>query len=150
MFVKVILKADVKGTGKKGQTVEVSDGYARNYLLPRGLAVQASPGALRSIEAERRAQAEKQERRIAELRALRDRLEGQTIRLPAKCGEAGRLFGSVTSKDVAEAISKHIGKEFNRKLVDLDAPIKTLGVHRVALKFGHDIHGTVNIEVVPE
>ncbi len=148
--MKVILKADVKGTGKKGETVEVADGYARNYLIPRGLAVAASEGALRSIEAERRAQKAKKERQIAELTALRDQLEGQTIQLPAKSGEAGRLFGSITNKDVAEAISRHIGKPFDRKLVDLSTPIKTLGVHSVTLRFGHNITGKVNVEIVPE
>lgn len=148
--MKVILKADVKGTGKKGQTVEVADGYARNYLIPRGLAVAASEGALRSIEAERKAQKAKLERQIAELTALRDELDGQTIQLPAKCGEAGRLFGSVTNKDVADAIARHIGKPFDRKLVDLSAPIKTLGVHSVTLRFGHNITGKVNVEIVPE
>ncbi len=148
--MKVILKADVKGTGKKGETVEVADGYARNYLIPRGLAVAASEGALRSIEAERRAQKAKKERQIAELTALRDQLEGQTIQLPAKSGEAGRLFGSITNKDVAEAISRHIGKPFDRKMVDLSTPIKTLGVHSVTLRFGHNITGKVNVEIVPE
>lgn len=148
--MKVILKADVKGTGKKGETVEVADGYARNYLIPRGLAVAASEGALRSIEAERKAQKAKKERQIAELTALRDQLEGQTIQLPAKSGEAGRLFGSITNKDVAEAISRHIGKPFDRKLVDLSTPIKTLGVHSVTLRFGHNITGKVNVEIVPE
>ncbi|MFB5083347.1 50S ribosomal protein L9 [Symbiobacterium thermophilum] len=148
--MKVILKADVKGTGKKGQTVEVADGYARNYLIPRGLAVAASEGALRSIEAERKAQQEKQQRQVAELSALRDRLDGQTIQLRAKCGEGGRLFGSVTNKDVADAIARHIGKPFDRKMVELDAPIKTLGVHLVTLRFGHNITGKVNVEVLPE
>jgi len=148
--MKVILKADVKGTGKKGETVEVADGYARNYLIPKGLAVAASEGALRSIEAERQAQKAKMERQIAELRALRDQLDGQTIRLAAKCGDAGRLFGSVTNKDVADAIARHIGKPFDRKLVELDTPIKTLGVHSVTLRFGHNITGKVNVEIVPE
>lgn len=148
--MKVILKADVKGTGKKGQILEVSDGYARNFLLPRGLAVEASAGALKSIEEEKRAQAAKQERIVNDLKALRDKLEGQTIRLPAKCGEGGRLFGSITNKDVAAAISKFLGKEFDRKLIELTSPIKSLGVYPVALKFGHNISGTVNVEIVAE
>ncbi|MFZ5823755.1 MAG: 50S ribosomal protein L9 [Bacillota bacterium] len=148
--MKVILKADVKGTGKKGQTLEVSDGYARNFLLPRGLAVEASAGALKAIEEEKKVQVAKQERMINELKALRDRLEGQTVRLPAKCGEGGRLFGSITNKDVAGAISKFLGKEFDRKLIELGSPIKSLGVYPVSLKFGHNISGTVNVEIVAE
>jgi large subunit ribosomal protein L9 len=149
MRVKVILKADVKGTGKKGQTVEVSDGYARNFLLPRGLAVEASAGALRSLEEEAKAKAAKQERIIAELKALRDRLEGKTIRVPARCGEGGRLFGSITNKDVADAISKFLGTEFDRKIVELDTPIKSLGTYPVTLKFGHNITGSIHVEIVP-
>ncbi len=149
--MKVILKADVKGTGKKGQTLEVSDGYARNFLLPRGLAIEASAGALKSIEEEKKAQAAKQERMLNELKALRDKLDGQTVKLRAKCGEGGRLFGSVGNKDVADAIAKHLGiKEFDRKIVELSSPIKTLGVYPVSLKFGHNVNGTVNVEIVSE
>lgn len=146
--MKVILKADVKGTGKKGQTVEVSDGYARNFLFPRSLATEASAGALKSLEEEAKAQARKQERIVAEVKALRDKLEGQTVKVPARCGEGGRLFGSITNKDVADAITKFLGKEFDRKLIDLATPIKTLGTYQVALKFGHNITGTINVEIV--
>lgn len=146
--MKVILKSDVKGTGKKGQTVEVSDGYARNFLFPRGLAVEASSGALKSLEEEKKAQDRKQERLMNDLKALRDRLEGQTVKVPARTGEGGRLFGSITNKDVAEAIAKFLGKEFDRKIVDLASPIKSLGTFQVALKFGHNISGTINVEIV--
>ncbi len=148
--MKVILKADVKGTGKKGQTVEVSDGYARNFLLPRGLAVEASAGALKSLELEKKAQQEKQQRRIAELKALRDKLDGQTIKVKGRCGEGQKLFGSITNKDVAAAISQYLGQDFDRKMVELSSPIKALGTYPVSLKFGHNITGTVNVEVVPE
>lgn len=148
--MKVILKADVKGTGKKGQTLEVSDGYARNFLFPRGLAVEASAGALKSIEEEKKVAEAKQARILSDLKALRDKLDGQTVRLPAKCGEGGRLFGSITNKDVAGAISKFLGKEFDRKLIELTSPIKTLGVYPVTLKFGHNINGTVNVQIEAE
>lgn len=147
--MKVILKADVKGTGKKGQTVEVSDGYGRNYLLPKGMAIEASTGALKSIEEEEKAKVRKQEKIVADLKALRDRLEGQTVKVPARCGEGGRLFGSITNKDVADSITKFLGKDFDRKLIDLTTPIKTLGVYPVTLKFGQNITGTINVEIVP-
>lgn len=147
--MKVILKADVKGTGKKGQTVEVSDGYGRNYLLPKGMAIEASTGALKSIEEEEKAKVRKQEKIVADLKALRDKLEGQTVKVPARCGEGGRLFGSITNKDVADSITKFLGKEFDRKLIDLTTPIKTLGVYPVTLKFGQNITGTINVEIVP-
>lgn len=146
--MKVILKVDVKGTGKKGQTLEVSDGYARNFLLPRGLAVEASTGAMKSLEAEKEAQVRRQERIVADLTALRDRLEGQTVKVPAKCGEGGRLFGSITNKDIADAIAKFLGKEFDRKVVELANPIKTLGTFTVDLKFGHNVSGKVNVEII--
>ncbi|HWI63851.1 MAG TPA: 50S ribosomal protein L9 [Symbiobacteriaceae bacterium] len=146
--MKVILKADVKGTGKKGQTVEVSDGYGRNYLLPRGLAMEASSGALKSLEEEAKAKIAKAERVVSDLKALRDKLEGQTVKVPAKCGEGGRLFGSIGNKDIADAISKFLGKDFDRKIIDLSTPIKTLGVYPVTLKFGHNVSGTINVEIV--
>jgi large subunit ribosomal protein L9 len=146
--MKVILKADVKGTGKKGQTIEVSDGFGRNYLLPRGLAVEASSGALKSMEEEAKAKVLRQERIINELKALRDRLEGQTVKVPARCGENGRLFGSITNKDVADAISRFLGKDFDRKIIELTTPIKALGTYTVTLKFGQNVSGTVNVEIV--
>jgi large subunit ribosomal protein L9 len=146
--MKVILKADVKGTGKKGQTLEVSDGFARNFLFPRGLAMEASSGALKSLEEEAKAKERKQERILNELKALRDKLEGQTVKVPARCGEGGRLFGSITNKDIADAITKFLGKEFDRKLIDLVNPIKTLGVYQVTLKFGQNVNGTINVEIV--
>lgn len=146
--MKVILKADVKGTGKKGEAVEVSDGYARNFLFPRSLAVEASAGAMRSMEEEKNAQVRKQERLIAEVKALRDKLEGQTVKVPARCGEGGRLFGSITNKDIADAIAKFLGKEFDRKVIDLTTPIKTLGTYPITLKLGHNISGTINVHIV--
>lgn len=146
--MKVILKADVKGTGKKGQTLEVSDGFARNFLFPRGLAMEASSGALKSLEEEAKAKERKQERILNELKALRDKLEGQTVKVPARCGEGGRLFGSITNKDIADAITKFLGMEFDRKVIDLVNPIKALGVYQVTLKFGQNVNGTINVEIV--
>lgn len=146
--MKVILKADVKGTGKKGESVEVSDGYARNFLFPRNLAVEASAGALKSLQEEKNAQIRKQEKIVADVKALRDQLDGQTVTVPAKCGEHGRLFGSITNKDVADAIGKFLKKDFDRKLIELNTPIKSLGTYPVTLKFGHNISGTVNVNIV--
>lgn len=146
--MKVILKADVKGTGSKGQTLEVADGFARNFLFPRNLAVEASTGALKSIEVERDAKRRREERVVSDIKALRDRLEGQVVKIPAKCGDSGRLFGSITNKDIAEAITKFLGQEFDRRLIDLPTPIKTLGSYPINLKFGHNITGTLNVNIV--
>lgn len=146
--MKVILKADVKGSGKKGETIEVSDGYARNFLFPRNLAVEASAGALKSLQEEKNAQIRKQERVVNDAKALRDQLDGKTVKVPAKCGEHGRLFGSITNKDIADAITKFLKKDFDRKLIDLSTPIKSLGTYPVVLKFGHNVSGTINVEIV--
>ncbi|HEY3365311.1 MAG TPA: 50S ribosomal protein L9 [Symbiobacteriaceae bacterium] len=146
--MKVILKADVKGTGKRGESVEVSDGYARNFLMPRGLAMEASAGAMKSLEEEAKHKQQKQDRIVQDVKNLRDKLQGQTVKVPARCGEGGRLFGSITNKDVADAITKYLGKEFDRKLIELETPIKNLGTYPVALKFGHGVTGTVNVEII--
>jgi large subunit ribosomal protein L9 len=146
--MKVILKADVKGTGKKGQSLEVSDGFARNFLFPRGLAIEASSGALKSMEEEQKAQQQKLDRVVNEIKALRDKLEGKTVKIVARTGEGGRLFGSITNKDIADVVSKFLGKDFDRKLIELTTPIKTLGLYPVSLKFGHNITGTLNVEIV--
>lgn len=148
--MKVILKADVKGTGKKGEAIEVSDGYARNFLFPRKLAIEASTGAIKSLEEEKQAQIRRQERIVTDLKVLRDKLEGQTVKVPARCGENGRLFGSITNKDVADAITKFMGKEFDRRTIDLTTPIKTLGTYPIALKFGNNVSGTINVQIVEE
>lgn len=147
--MKVILKVDVKGTGKKGETIEVSDGYARNFLFPRKMAVEASAGAVKSLEEERNVQIRRQERIVSDLKALRDQLDGRAVSVPAKSGENGRLFGSITNKDVADALSKLLGKEFDRRLIDLSMPIKSLGTYEVTIKFGHNISGMVSVEIVP-
>ncbi len=146
--MKVILKADVKGTGTKGQTLEVSDGYARNYLFPRNLAMEASAGALRALDEETNAKLRKEERILTDLRTMRDKLEGQTVTIATKCGESGRLFGSITNKDIAEGIAKLLGKDFDRKLIELTTPIKSLGSYPITLKFGHNISGTINVQIV--
>lgn len=148
--MKVILKADVKGTGNKGQTVEVSDGFARNFLFPRNLAIEASASALKSLQEEKDAQQRKQDRIVTSLKGLRDRLEGQTVTLTARCGETGRLFGSITNKDVADAIGRFLGADFDRRLIEMPTPIKSLGIYPITLKFGHNITGTVNVQIIDE
>jgi large subunit ribosomal protein L9 len=148
--VKVILKQDVKNLGKKGEMVEVAEGYARNFLIPRGVAVAATSGAVKSLETEKRNQEAREQRIVADLKALRDRLAGATVKVPVRSGEGGRLYGSVTNKDIADAVSKFLGREFDRRVIELEHPIKTLGTYEVRLKFGHQISGKVSVEIVPE
>jgi large subunit ribosomal protein L9 len=148
--MKVILKADVKGSGTKGQTIEVSDGYARNFLFPKGLAVEATQGALNVAAEEKRRTEKKQADLLASLEALKAKLDGQTVKLIAKAGEGGRLFGSITNKDVAEIIGKFLGHPFDKKMIELANPIKTQGVYPVTLKLGQQITAKVDVQVIAQ
>lgn len=146
--MRVILKQDVKGLGKKGQALTVAEGYGRNFLLPRGLAVEASEGAVKAMQEEKKVQQIRQERVLKEAQALRDRLEGKTVTVSARVGENGRLFGSITSKDVAAALSKLVGSEIDKRSVELKDPIRTLGAHPVSVKLGHDLVAKVTVQIV--
>ncbi len=132
--MKVILLSDVKGTGKKDDLVEVSDGYGRNFLLPRKLAVEASAAALNDIKNREKAK----EHHLAEERKaaqqLADRLSGATVKVFAKAGSSGKLFGSVTAKEIADAISKQFDTDIDKRKVVVDSDIKTFGTFEVEVK----------------
>lgn len=146
--MKVILKQDVKNVGTKGQTLEVAEGYARNFLIPRALAVPATEGAIKSLQTEKQHQENREQRIMNERKAIRDKLAETTITVPVRCGEGGRLYGSVTNKDIADAITKVLGKEFDKRVIELAGPIRTLGTYEVKLKFGHNISGKLNVNIV--
>ena len=144
--MKVILQQDVRGQGKKGQMVEVSDGYARNFLLPRKLAVLATAeNVMKQQEKARKAQeaAEK-----AEAEALSKKLEGLTVKVAAKAGEGGRLFGAVTAKEISECLSQQHGINIAKAKLVLDEPIKSCGGYQVKAKLGYEVTGMVNVVVV--
>jgi len=146
--VQVILKQDVSKLGTAGEVVRVRPGYARNYLLPRKLAVVATGGNMKQIEHERRiamAAADKL-RKLAEGAAAQ--IEGLTLEIVMKAGEGDKLYGSVTSRDVADALSAR-GIEVDRKKLELDEHIKTLGEHQVTLKLGHEVTARFTVSVVP-
>ncbi|RKD22893.1 50S ribosomal protein L9 [Ammoniphilus oxalaticus] len=147
--MKVILQKDVKGHGKKGELVEVSEGYARNFLLPRGLAVEATSGNLKSFKQRKKSEEKRKEEEKDQAIQLAEDLKELTIRIPAKTGEGGRLFGAVSSKQIADALKKENLKIDRRKLV-LDEPIKTLGVTKVPVKLHPDVTGELNVHVVEE
>lgn len=113
--MKVIFLKDVKGQGKKGEVKNVSDGYARNYLIPRGLAVEATEGNLKTLEAQKRSEAKRKAQELAEAKALAEKLEKTTVTIAAKAGEGGRLFGAVTSKQIAEAWPNRIWRWTRRR-----------------------------------
>lgn len=145
--MKVILQKDIREHGKKGAVVEVSDGYARNYLFPRKLAVQATPDALNAIRQQEKANARKMELEKAAAQELKARLEGLQVKIAASAGGNGKLFGSITSKEISEELQKQHGItiEKNRLLTD---PIKTFGTFAVKARLGYEISGTVNVLVV--
>jgi len=147
--MKVILSKDVKDLGKKGQVAEVSEGYARNFLLPRGLAVIATEGASRSLEQEKQAQFRKKEREQKEAEGLVARLNKATVQISAKAGENGRLFGAVTAQDIVDKLSAE-GLKVDKRRLDLSSPIKVAGTHKVLVKVHPETTATITVQVVPE
>ncbi|NLL70335.1 MAG: 50S ribosomal protein L9, partial [Epulopiscium sp.] len=132
--MKVILMQDVKKLGNKGDVVNVNDGYARNFLLPRNLAVEATKEAMNVVKSEKRAQAQKEQEELDEARQLGEELKDKKVVISVKAGEGGRLFGSVTTKDISEAIGSQLKYKIDRKKILLDDPIRTLGSHQVPIK----------------
>ena len=145
--MKVILQKDVKGQGKKGQMVEVSDGYARNFLLPRKLAVEATADALNSKKnADEAAAFHAAEDKKAAL-ALKEKLAKTPVKIKAKAGSAGRLFGSVTTKEIAEALKTQHGVDLPKTRLELSEPIKSFGTYRVKAKLYTEVAGEVIVQV---
>lgn len=147
--MKVILKEDVKSIGSMGQVVDVSDGFARNYLVPRGLAVEANVKNIRSLEHEKKVIQEKARKVKNTVQDLADRLANMTVVIKTKAGEEGKLFGSVTTMDIAEQL-KNQGIEIDKKKISLDEPIKRLGTYAVNLKLHSEITAQVNMQVIEE
>jgi large subunit ribosomal protein L9 len=146
--VQVVLRADVEGLGKKGDILVVADGFARNFLIPKGRAIRATAGVQRQADAMRRSRDVKDAKDREAAEAVARRLVPEVIRIPAKAGSEGRLFGSVTPADVAEAVATQTGVELDRRKLRLDEPIKTLGSHEVPVKLHGDVEFRLNVEVV--
>lgn len=146
MATKVILRADISGLGKRGDIVEVADGYSRNYLLPRSLAIVATPGAVDQAAAMRRARdlRDAQDREAAQ--EIARTLVARTITITAKAGREGRLFGSVTAPDVVEAVEEQTGIILDKRQIRLE-PIKSVGSHSVAVKLHADVEFPIALEV---
>ena len=145
--MKVILTQDVRAQGKKGQIIDVSDGYARNFLFPKGLAVAADNKALNEIKNKEAAAKHKIEVERAEARELAAKLEPVVIKLKLQAGPDGRLFGSVTSKDIAEALEKEYKISIDKKKIQLDDPIKSFGSFTIDVKLYQDVVGKLNVLV---
>ena len=145
--MKVILTQDVRGQGKRGQMIEVSDGYARNFLLPRKLAQEATADNIKTMRMNDKATQERQAKERAEALELRNRMKDMTVVVTAKGGGAGRLFGSVTNTEVSEALAKQAGIQLDKRKIILDEPIKSVGVYTVKCKLGYEINAELKIEV---
>ena len=148
--MKVILQQDVKGQGKKGQLVDVSDGYARNFLLPKKLAVIATAENLNTMKQQEKARKAQEAAEKAEAEATAKKLEGLTVKIAAKAGEGGRLFGAVTAKEISECLSQQHGVNIAKAKLVLDEPIKAFGSYQVKAKLGFEVNGTVYVSVFEE
>jgi len=148
--MKVVLKARVEGLGDPGEVKEVADGYARNYLLPRGLAIPASKAALAAIEARKAAAARRQAAELRQHQALAQRLNSLSVVVRQRVGESGRLYGSVTSADIAEALSQELGQQFDKRKIELEEPIRQLGTFTVPVRVAPHLNATLTVVVVPE
>ncbi len=145
--MKVILQQDVKGQGKRGQMVDVSDGYARNFLLPRKLAVEATADNLNTMKMNDKATAERVAREKAQAQEIAQKLKELTVTVTAKGGGAGRLFGAVTSDEIARALQEQHGITIDRRKIVQDEPIKTTGSYTLKCRLGYEITGQLRINV---
>jgi large subunit ribosomal protein L9 len=145
--MKIILQKEIEKLGAPGDVVDVADGYARNYLVPRGMAVAASKGAVRHAESLRRAH---QERVAKEAQVVADRITAAPLKVRAKAGEEGKLFGSVTAADVAEQIEQQTGEKIDRRMIHLDEPIRSVGVHEVRVRLHPEVDAVLSVEIETE
>ena len=148
-MIELILREDVKSLGKAGEMVRVKPGYARNYLLPQGLAYEATAGNKKRIAAETKARTSRQDAERTEAERAAAALGQVALTLTGKAGEEGKLFGSITTQDLAEALARQ-GHQIDKRRIELDHPIKTLGHHTVAVRLHPEVHAEVHVSVVAE
>ena len=148
--MKVILKADVRGKGKKGQMIEVAEGYARNFLLPKGDAIPATADAMNTMRLQEKAKAKADAEAKAEALAIAEKLKSCQVKIAAKGGEGGKLFGAITGKEIAAALAEQFSLTIDGKKLVLEQPIKSFGGYQVKAKLGFEVSGTVYVLVVEE
>jgi large subunit ribosomal protein L9 len=147
--MKLILTQEVDGLGAPGDVVEVKDGYGRNYLIPRGAAIRWTRGAQKQVDSIKRARQAREIRDIGTAEEVRSRLEGLTVNLQVRAGESGRLFGAVTPADIAGAVKASGGPDVDKRKIEVGNPIKTLGVHQVAIRLHDEVAANVTVNVIP-
>lgn len=148
-MIEVILREDIKSLGQTGEVVRVKPGYARNYLLPQGLAYEATEGNKKRIAAESRVRAARSQAERGEAEQLANTLRGLSLTLAGRAGEEGKLFGSITSQDIADALSRQ-GYSIDRRRIELDHPIRTTGEHVVAIRLHPEVHAELRVAIVAE
>ncbi|MDN5348400.1 MAG: large subunit ribosomal protein [Clostridia bacterium] len=148
--MEVILLADVANLGSRGQVVQVADGYARNYLFPRGLAVPATAGRLKELNREQELKKQKERQAHTEAEKLARRLERAVVTVSSRAGEGGKLFGSVTNKEISQAIKESFQVDIDRRKIELEGPIKALGTYPAVLKLHPQVQAHIRVQVVAE
>lgn len=148
--MKVILREDVKNLGRKGDIVDVAEGYGRNYLIPRGLAVPASDGTLKEVQLVRESRSKKESRLKEEAASLAEKLKGAAVTVTTRAGEGGKLYGAVTSRDVARELERLLGKPVDKRKVELAEPIKVLGTYPAVVRLHPGIQVEIRVHVVAD
>lgn len=147
--MKLILTASVDALGVEGDIVDVADGYARNYLLPRNMAIRATDGALKHAEALRDSRLEAAKKAREEAEAIAANLVSSRVVIAAQAGDEGKLFGSIGASDIAEGVAKFTGVELDRRSIHLERPIKDIGLHEIPIKLHADVEFTLTLDVIP-
>jgi large subunit ribosomal protein L9 len=148
--MKVILQQEVKKLGKKGDILEVSEGYARNFLFPKGLAIEATSGNVNMLQQQKDADSRKQQKVLAEAKAFGEKIKTVTVSIAAKTGEGGRMFGSVTTKDIVDVLAERHNLELDKRKLDLKDAIKSLGEYTIPVKVHPEVTVELKVMVVPE
>jgi len=145
--MEVLLLKDVPSLGKAGEIRRVTDGYARNFLFPRNLAAQATPGAVKQAELHQKAQIHRKSKALSEAQALAQALDGRTVTFQARAGESDRLYGSITNADIAEALAAQVGQEVDKRKIAMDESLKELGTHAVTIRFAAKAEAKVTVVI---
>lgn len=146
--MKVILKADIKGVGKKDEIINASDGYARNFLFPKNLAVEANSENMSKLKAQNDSKAYKKKQEKEEAKKLADKLAGIQLKVPVKAGENGKIFGGVSAKEIADLLKQNYNIEVDKKKIDLKETIKTLGLRTISIKLYDGVIGNLKVDVI--